>query len=446
MSSVNVNDIDPEIRELLFANYLMSIKTIKDIIEKINTNPDFDKTTLIKMLYENLRSTVAEDKSNPALLDNLCNKAKKHIRDWEKEISTPQLKDIFKMAKHIHLPVMQILDHSFVTPSTIKDAIDDYVVGQDEYLEKLSLSFYLHYLRVFVPGVEDDDYPRSNLLVYGPTGVGKTFAVQVLGELFGLNVGMINCNILVQSGIVGQSITDVFTEIYNKSNGSVKAVENAIVFFDEYDKLLYQGSYNERVVNEILSIIDDEGSVFFNTKHGNKEYESLRAPTKNMLFIFSGVFDGLKNVIKRKHNTTSIGYTRVAPKNLSNFYDYVETEDFRLLGLRDEMLGRIRDFAYVKELSSEVIEDIIMRSENSPIIPFRNYFDHHGISLNVEEDAVEILSDYVVEKKLGARGIKSLLWRILSEEMSLVSNTGKKMLKDIHLDKNFVNKKLNKRK
>lgn len=438
-----MKNIDPIIREYLFLNGSLDSDDLLGILTLVSECNESQleiwkerlKELLLKYIelqeFNNIDFT--ERKTNIAIL-------KKHLLAFEGHFGKPSLKDVIRVTKISKLKVTEILERKYVTPGGIKDAIDDYVVGQDDYLDKLSLNFYTYYLRMSDQELYKD-IPRANLLVYGPSGVGKTFAIQVLADIFQINLGVVNCNSLVQEGIMGVSISDVFTEIYVKNNNSEEAVKQSIVFFDEFDKLLLSGYYNSRILNEILSIIDDDGTVIFRNRDENNNLENIRLSTKNMMFVFSGVFEGLKRVVEKKRNISSLGYDKRSFIGENDFYEYVEPDDFKKLNIRAEILGRINDYAYVKNLTTEMIEDILLRSESSPIKPYKRYFESHGIELELLSEGARELSSYVEEKKSGVRGLKSLLWQILSEEMELAGDDAL-VSKKIFIDKLFVEKKL----
>ena len=438
-----MKNIDPIIREYLLLNGSLDYEDLQGILTLVSecneSQLEIWKERLKELLLKYLELQEINDIDFTERIINIAN-LKKHLLAFEEHFGKPSLKDVIRVTKMSKLKVKYILEKKYVTPGGIKDAIDDYVVGQDDYLDKLSLNFYTYCLRMFDQEFYKD-IPRANLLVYGPTGVGKTFAIQVLADIFEVNVGIVNCNSLVQEGIVGVNISDVFTEIYVKNNNSEEAVMQSIVFFDEFDKLFLSGSYNSRILNEILSIIDDNGSVVFKNKKENYNFENIRLSTKNMMFVFSGVFEGLKRVVEKKRNISSLGFDKRSFIGENDFYEYVEPSDFKKLNIRSEILGRINDYAYVKDLSTEMIEDILLRSESSPIKPYKRYFESHGIELELLTEGAKELSSYVDENKSGVRGLKSLLWQILSDEMGLA---GDEVLisKKIFIDKLFIEKKL----
>lgn len=435
--------IDPEIKQLLLSSPGLNMDFIANLLNNIKRGKYSDLEKVKDNLRRNIIIFNKKLENGELTVTQASLIAREHIDSWSQKYGKPLLKEILKIADYTNLPVFEIIQITDLNPAGITDVVDDYVIGQNDYIDKLSLTFYTHYLRTRINKWRID-MPRANLLVYGPSGVGKTFAVQILAKVFKLNMGIVSCNSLVQEGIVGPSISNIFTELYIKAGKKLEAVENAIIFFDEFDKLLEPGTYNERIINEILNIIDDDGYAIFNNNFGNRYDDTIRVSTKNMLFIFSGVFQGLKHVVHQKRNENSMGFLKQPQDKTEDFYRYVEPEDFRKLNIKNEVLGRIHEFAYVRELSAETIVGILLDSAQSPILPFLNYFSSHGVELILKDEAAEEISKYVVEKKLGARGIKSLLWQILSAEMGEVGNK-KDEPGSIVIDKKFLKDKLNKK-
>ena len=429
--SSSIELLPKEIRELLFVNPTIPMSQIKLIIDKLANNCSVDFHALKKLLKENIESQRKAAMDDQTFQEELCEKVKTHINEWDNEFGQVYLKDVLKIPQHLGIPVQNILEKKYLTPVSIGETLSEYIIGQDEYVSKLSLAFYMHLLRSYY--AEDHvNMPQSNLLVYGPTGSGKTYAIQVLSKLFGIPFGIVNCNSLVKEGIVGQSSSSVFTEIYKKNNNSVASVERSVILFDEFDKIS-----DESVRNEILSIIDDDGKVFFNDNHGNRNFDSIQISTRGIMFVFTGVFDVLRRSVEKRLNISSLGFS--APSNAKKdfcFYEHVTLDDFKSANLKPEMLGRIREIAYVRGHTEETIAQILMNSAGSPLLCYKNYFEQHGISLSIDEDGVKAIAKLAVEKQLGARGLKTMLWQLLSDEMADVTDK-----RDIVINPEFITTK-----
>jgi ATP-dependent Clp protease ATP-binding subunit ClpX len=281
--------------------------------------------------------------------------------------------------------------------------------------------------------------PKSNLLVCGPSGTGKTYGMQVLSKLFHVPFVLVHCNSLVQEGIVGPGLTDGFTELLTQG-WQKEELEHAVVCFDEFDKLFEKedgessGSYNARVVNEMLNIIDDKGEVDFKKNFINSDGERMKIPTRKMMFVFTGVFNGLR---KEKEETEveqapeseerKIGFQPVEerkkvtkPKETKPALvidDEPVLNDFIEFGVKPEMLGRIQNFVFLDELTEDELVALFSMGTCSPFREFEQYFSHNDISSVLTVEGMHTLAKLAIEKKLGVRGLKSLLQQVLMEDM-----------------------------
>ena len=202
---------DEQIKKLLFSDPSLEFKYVKQIIDTLSSKPESDKRALQTKLEGHIQlfgKKVKEALSTPEY-DNYCLKATQRLREWQQTFGEISLQEVSQMAKQTYLKLYHIA-RDYITPQSLETYTKQYVKGQDSYVQKLSLSIYEQYLRIIHPTL---DFPKTNLLVYGPTGSGKTYAVQVLTDLLGINFGTVNCNSVVQEGIVGQTLTDAFSHI-----------------------------------------------------------------------------------------------------------------------------------------------------------------------------------------------------------------------------------------
>ncbi len=424
--------LPPDIRELLFINVTIPISTIKYIVDKFAGNPSTDIQKLKKQLRKNVETKSEAAIGDPVYQEELCTKAKTHIAEWSKEFGQVHLKEVLKISQSLNIPALSILDRSLINPTSIRETLKEYVIGQEEYVSKLSLSFYTHYLRSYYPN-EFINLPQVPILAFGPTGSGKTYAVQVLSKLFNIPFGIANCNSLVPEGIVGQSFSNVFTEIYKNNNKDISRVEKSMILIDEIDKI------NDNIINELLSITDDNGQILFNDTHGNRSYDSIQISTRGIMFVFTGVFDDLRRPVEKRLNINTVGFSVSSnTKKDFCFYEHVTLDDFKSVNLKPEILGRIRDAVYVKEHTEETIAAILMNSVESPLLSYKNYFEQHGVSLSVETEGAKAIAELAIEKHLGARGLKTMLWQLLSKEMT---NVTKK--RNIIINQEYIKKRMN---
>ncbi len=418
--------LDEEIKKLLLINPLMDFKIIKRTIDSLPELRVKEKEHWIKVLNKRRADFLTGVNLFPDKETVDC--VKNHIANWENEYGKISLQGI---ADLLHDTKYRILDIApeHVSPVSISEMLDGYLIGQPEYSHKLSLSFYLHMMR----NQNKIDMPKPNLLAFGPSGVGKTFGPQKLAELFGFKLGVVNCNNVVQEGIQGSHLTDVFTEIYQNSDESVAPLESAVILFDEFDKLFHGGEFNERILNELLNIIDDNNSVSFKTDL----YNSQRISTKNMLFIFSGVFSGIENVVRKRLGTNGIGFSTARLMNIEgDYHKYVEDSDFAAYFHRDELTGRIQQYAYVRSLSEDVLVDILLKSKSSPVLYFANYFNLSNIKLRLTEEGARAIASYANRRQLGVRGLKSTMFKLLNDDMFCLNRN------EIVIDRQFVERKI----
>ena len=414
--------LNQQIRHLLFLNPLLDFELIKRQLSMLSSQLKNDKLETIRFLTQQREEYINNFASH-------TEQVKRHICNWEKEIGPVSLIDVVELIEGKSLSAMEVAPH-LVTPRGIQQWLGTFLVGQPEYAQKLSFCFYLHELR---KNEENLSLPRPNLLVYGPSGVGKTFGPQKLSELFDVPFGVVNCNSLVQEGIVGNTLTTVFTRLYMQY---YKGMSRAVIVFDEFDKLFENGFYNERILNELLNIIDDNNTLSFNRSDDIYRNDKVNMETNKMLFIFTGVFRGIEAIVKKRLGDHGIGFSSGVGTCLEgDYHQYVTNDDFANYFHRDELTGRILQYAYARELKEEDLVGILLHSKESPVNTFVNYFKLRNIDFTVTEDGAEAIASASVRRHLGVRGLKSLLFNLLSDEMYALDS------QKIILDKNYVQMK-----
>ena len=213
-------------------------------------------------------------------------------------------------------------------------------------------------------------------------------------------------------------------------------MSSAVIIFDEFDKLFESGYYNERILNELLNIIDDNNTLTFNQSDAIYHNEKTSMKTNNMLFIFTGVFRGIEDVVRKRLGDHGIGFAHGSGCNMEgDFHQYVTDNDFAKYFHRDELTGRIQQYAYARELKEDDLVDILLHSEESPVTTFVNYFKMRDIDITVTEDGARAIAAASIRRHLGVRGLKSLLFNILSDDMYAMNSP------EIVVDKYFVDLK-----
>lgn len=402
------------VQALLFADFSVPPEKALLFLDDMENNPHkVAKYCQLVMLNLSKQYETVKEKS-PQELRSLV---RERAGEWACHVGPLTIQDYATMSRQWDIPIDNIINEK-VTPELIKKMLDCFVIGQDRYKIKLSVAFYTYLMHWRQSGLF---LPKSNLLVCGPSGSGKTYGMQILSKLFHVPFAIIHCNSLVQEGIVGPGLTDSFTSLL--SQGWLKEeLEHSVVCFDEFDKLFEKrldgsdsGSYNARVVNEMLNIIDDKGEVEFKETFDKYDAKRIKLKTRKMMFVFTGVFEGLgKNEDKKKKNSIGFHPTRIA----ENANDIEATiDDFVEFGVKPEIMGRIQNFVFLDDLTVEEMAALFDMGANSPFTEFEQYFNSNGIDTVLTEEGKHALAQLASERGLGVRGLKSLLQQVLLEDM-----------------------------
>ena len=419
--------INQDIKRQLI-NPTLDMSYCERILQTLDFKSVKEKMELLEVLKESMdifKQNVNDIKS-PMLFRKTCDEIKDKIRSCQ-SLFTVTLEDILALVNNTSIPIQDV-GWDYLSPQDISEMIGKRVIGQREYTTALSLAAYQHILRTMN---EHKSIPKMNLLVYGPTGVGKTYSIQVLSKMLGIDFQTVNCNTLVQEGIVGPAISDALTHAYTRN----KELTHLIIFFDEFDKLFKDGCYNSRILQELLAYLDDDGEVSFRTAFGNSNASYRKFPTRNIMVILGGVFDRLKDIVGERLFPDKTDFANQTEQQDFNFYDHVKKEDFARLFKNSELLGRIGQFVRVRPMSHDMLLDILKDETASPLVPFSNYFARHGMTVSLTDDGAERIVDAVLKERLGVRGLKSTLGTILQDDMSRVKHN---TLTHIEIDGNYV--------
>ena len=402
------------VRLLLFPNFKIAPDMAKKYLEDMDHHPE-KLRKYYNLLTENLSMQYEEFKLKP--MKELVSMAKERSKVWSEVIAPITLQEIVAMNKQWGIPVNEIIGRK-ITPELIKEMLDIFVIGQNKYKVKLSVAFFTYLMHQRRVGM---NLPKCNLLVGGPSGTGKTYAMQILSQLFRVPFVLVHCNSVVQEGIEGSSLTDGFTMLL--SQGWLKEeIQHAVVCFDEFDKLFEKsatggesGCFDSRIVNEMLNIIDDKGEVEFKDSFDTKTAKPIRVPTRNMMFVFTGVFNGLRD--DQTGAMRRIGFMpQEDPEEVVGGDDFLYDE-FIDFGVKAEILGRVQNFVFLEELSEDDLVAMLEMGNYSPFNEFEQYFSVNGIDAILTDEAKHTLAKLAYSRKLGVRGLKSLLQQVLMEDM-----------------------------
>ena len=354
-----------------------------------------------------------------------------------------------KKAKDKASPVLDI--KSIPAPHKIKARLDEYVVGQEKAKKIISVAVYNHYKRVATGTMDEIEIEKSNILMIGPTGSGKTYLVKTLARLLDVPLAIADATSLTEAGYIGDDIESVVSKLLAAAENDVEKAEQGIIFIDEIDKIAKKRNANSRDVSgesvqqgmlKLLEGSEVEVPVGANSKNAMVPLTTVN--TKNILFICGGAFDGIERKIAHRLNTHVVGFTGRAERSKidsDNYLKYIAPQDLKSFGLIPEIIGRLPVLVHLDPLDRDALLKVLTEPKNAIIRQYEKLFAMDGVKLTFAPETLEFIVDKAIEYKLGARGLRTIVETVMMDPMY---DTPSLKINELVITREFAEEKIKK--